>query len=227
MLTWRRIMSRLARAGCVIAALVAFAPSALQAQVTLGARGGINLATVAGDNTENVSSRVGLNLGATVRVALSDLVDLQFGAGLSSRGTKDKDGTEEIEFRVDYLEIPVHLRFNLPSTGSTSAHFVVGPTLGINTACEVEVEDENRGTLDEDRFSVSFDCDSPESELDIQTFDLGATAGAGVDFGLGNGMAITLDALYTLGLVNITDDQDDNAKNRGFSFLAGLSLPVG
>ena len=62
----------------------------------------------------------------------------------------------------------------------------------------------------------------------LKSIDLGAMVGAGLEIGLTESVFLVLDGLYNLGLTKMGDSGlDDDVKNRAFSFLAGLSFPLG
>ena len=50
-------------------------------------------------------------------------------------------------------------------------------------------------------------------------------AGAGLDIATSGSLSVSLDFLYNLGLVSVFEL--DDTKNRAFSILAGITIPIG
>jgi hypothetical protein len=198
-------------------ALTAVSSTDVTAQVRLGIRGGVSLATVGGDEVDNVSSRTGINVGATLLFPLGGNLGLQVGAGIADKGaTLDIDAVEAT-VKLTYIEVPVLLHLAIPTEGSFTPHLVAGTALSFQMGCDI---DGSAGDL-----NVSAPCD--ETELDVNSFDVGLMGGAGVDIATSTELTITLDALYNYGLSTIDGSEDpSDVKNRAWSFLAGVAFPL-
>ena len=61
--------------------------------------------------------------------------------------------------------------------------------------------------------------ETDDLDEETESFDFGWTAGVGADMG-----RVTLDARYTMGLMNIDKTGDDTIKNRTFSVMVGFRL---
>ena len=108
----------------------------LAAQTTLGLHAGASIATLGGSDVSDASSRTGLNVGAALTFDLSPNLGLQLGAGYVQKGATATEQGVSIEFALDYIEVPLLLRIAVPTTGTITPHFLVGPALGIKTKCE-------------------------------------------------------------------------------------------
>ena len=128
----------------------------------------------------------------------------------------------DLDFDFDYLEFPVLFRYNL-NTGTFSPYFMPGLKLSILTDCSVSIlsyEDEE----------ISITCNG----FDVNKLDIGFHAGAGIDINLIPSVMFTLDVAYNYGLSSVFKDSEDSSfledgqgKNRAFSILAGVTVPIG
>ncbi len=98
-----------------------------------------------------------------------------------------------------------------------------GPSVAFETRCSV--------TGEGDGSSVSLDCDDPQLDGALETTktNFGLVFGGGFEI-LYSRLTIQLDARYNLGLTNLNDADDAaevSVKNRTWSFMLGLGIPVG
>lgn len=210
----------LARPFVLAAALFALGlvPVTAQTQTTLSFRAGASIATLGGDDIPDADSRTGLNVGGGLTFGLSENLGVLVGATYAQKGATAIAEGAEITFELDYLEIPVLLQLGVPTSGSISPRFFLGPAVGAEIGCEVE------GT--EGGVTVSADCS--DFGAPIKSVDIGAMGGAGLSMSTGGAMSITLDVFYNLGLSTIDDSSNpDDVKNRAWSILGGVSIPVG
>ena len=181
--------------------LAGAAPAA--AQITYGARVGINFADVSFDAGEDVptSGRKGLLAGVFVTIPLGWLT-VQPEAIYTVKGTSlDIDGVTS-DYIVDYVEVPVLARLRLPR----NAYAVAGPSMAFRLRA---------------RNRIPFGGSTEEFDLedDVESFDLGIVGGVGLDAG-----RWVLDARYTHGLSDVDTDTSDavRARNRVVSLSAGI-----
>lgn len=209
-----------ARPFALAAALFALGvvPVTAQTQTTLSFRAGASIATLGGDDVTDADSRTGLNVGGGLTFGLSENLGVLVGATYAQKGATATGDGAEITFKIDYLEIPVLLQLGVPTSGSISPRFFIGPAVGAEIGCEVE------GT--EGGVTVSADCS--DFGAPVKSVDIGAMGGAGLSMSTGGAMSITLDVFYNLGLSTIDDTSNpDDVKNRAWSILGGVSIPVG
>jgi len=196
----------------LIVLVFASGPSVAVAQdVAYGVKGGINLATVSFDPELPVDYglRLGIVAGAFVSLPLGSRLAVQPEALFSQKGAAvDADGVDAT-LRLDYLEIPVLLKYSLSGARTPGRHcvFVFG-----GPAVAFKIRAEASATFGEE--TIDDDVDE-----DIENVDLGVAFGAGVSFG-----RVTIDGRYTLGLSNISTDEEEagKARNRTLSVLAGF-----
>jgi len=122
------------------------------------------------------------------------------------KGTKEDGGDGKI--KLNYIEIPVLLKFKPAMEGNFKPAIFAGPAVG---------------------FLMSAKADDGEEEEDIKDFtksiDFGIAFGAGFMYMMENGGGITFDARYTMGMGTIDDTEDDaDVKNANISFMLGYSF---
>ncbi len=161
---------------------------------------------------------------------------MQFGAAYARKGVSVSERLEfeegeffegiydiNLDVKLDYLEFPILFRYSL-NTGTFSPYLMPGLKLSILTDCSVS------SSFSGEDISVS--CNNSEV-VDTHTLDIGFHAGAGMDIALIPSVMFTLDAAYNYGLLSVFKDSEDffrengQGKNRGFSILAGVTVPIG
>jgi hypothetical protein len=198
----------------IVALALAMVP--VSAQRVLGLHAGVSVATLHGSDITGASSRVGVNIGASLTFPVAHVLGIQVGADYAQKGAKvDVPGVGTGTFAVDYIQVPVLLRVGIPSAGAFGAHLLVGPSVSLQAKCSVKA---SGGGV-----SGSVDCSS--AGVDTKTVDVGAMGGVGVDLGLPGKLDISVDALYNLGFSSIAKDGD--AKTRAFTIQAGVGFPLG
>lgn len=210
------------RNGLLFAALflgaVSIAPASVSAQdVMLGVKGGINIADVdATDLDEEVvtDTKTGLVGGLFAQLGIGDVFAIRPEALYSQKGfSGDEDGVD-LELKLDYIEIPILLAARL-SQGSVRPVVFAGPVIAFEASCKVEdsVSEESVDCADLD----------PEDPLETESTDFGAAFGAGVELDAG-GFVVLFDGRYTLGLRDVEASEGTEAKNRAWSFMAGIGF---
>ena len=166
-----------------------------QAQVQYGLKAGANFYTFGGDEVKNedLNSKFGLHIGGLVNFSVSEKFKVQPELVFSIQGSKQTDGTDELNWNFNYLNIPVMAQFYV----SNGFFLETGPQIGFNL--KAEIKDEETGT--------SFDLDE-----DIKSTDISWGLGAGYKTVSGFGFG----ARYNLGLSSIAEESDVDIKNRGF-----------
>jgi len=167
-----------------------------------GAKLGVNLATVGGDNTDGISMRTSFNLGVYYSYMISDKFGIQPELVFSGQGAKSEFEfttfdpvtfqlvTKKIEATVkyNYINIPILAKYYF----TESLNIVAGPQIGILVSANSEVDGES---------------------TDAKEF------ANGIDFALGVGLAYELElglnfsARYNIGLSNINSEGDDKNTN--------------
>ncbi len=189
----------------LIAFVCAFAPMAMS-QISGGIRLGANIANQKLDAdglSVSPDSKLGLLGGLYLTASLSDKIGIQPELYFSSMGSKFDIQGFETTTKLNYLSLPVLVRYNFTENISLQA----GPQLGFLLSAKGEAD----GTTEDIKDSY-------------KGLDLGAAIGLGVDFGPFNG-----GVRYVVGLANTSDDSDPDAgdftvKNNTLQLFIGYRL---
>lgn len=215
-------MKRLVPGILVLAVVTALcAAPAAHAGVAFGVKGGVSVSQVQADlfDTQNRTGFVG---GVYAAFDLTPVVGIQpelllvrkgaelFSTDVSFGGIDFGDVGSTLD--VDYLEIPVLLRFSLPTPGPLGVRLLAGPVASLKVAEKLSTT----GLID-----LSLDTDQ------IKTADFGIAAGAAVALRSGN-LRVVGEGRYTLGLTDVSDLPYGGAiKNGSFYAMAGLEFLFG
>jgi hypothetical protein len=181
--------------------LVLCGVSTAQAQMRYGAKGGVSFGTTSGDSTDN-TYRTGLAAGAFFERPLGPRLTLQPEVLFIQKGSKFDSSLVEASFRIDYLEVPVLVRYNL--TANPGAFFVYGgPAIAFKLKAR-SFADFGGSTVSED---VSDDVENVEWSL---------VAGGGKEFS-----RFFVEGRYVHGMKNI-DKLGSDAKTRTIAALLGV-----
>jgi len=185
--------------GTLFIGLTAFAQNTNNVQ--LGARGGVNFATVASDDVDSPDSRTSFYLGLLAEAPLSDKVSLQPEVFYSGQGfdVTDEPDSPDVQFQVDYIQVPVLLKFYI----ADGLNIQAGPQFGFKVKEELDFEP------GED--SGAFDSDS------IKGFDFQGTAGVEYKFASG----FFIQGRYAYGFSELVEDVDihNSVFSAGLGFM--------
>ena len=192
------------------------ASTALAQERQIGLKAGVNVASVVFDGNEVDTyneRRIGFVAGGFGVWPLSGPTAIQVEALFSQKGAKVADDSEDVAatLELDYLDIPVLLRVQGPPLGANLLHFFAGPSVSFRTGARSKLTYEG----------FNFDEGSIDNiENEIERFDFGIVAGAGMDIG----RRIVIDARYSWGLSTINKDPSEGIelKNRVFSIMGGV-----
>ena len=204
--------------GSLVAGVLLAQPQLGAAQVVLGAKVGATFSNVDQDPEEFDSKRLtSFGGGGFLRFGLAGL-SLQAELLALTKGTKFEDADESIELKLDYIEVPLLLRFGLSSGTGFMPYLMAGPSVGFEIGCSFDVE----STFGD----ASGDCDEDGDDNFLRNkTDIGLTGVVGFEFAAGPGN-ILVEGRYTHGLTDISKDTD-KARNRSFGIFAGYAVPLG
>ncbi|WP_077923266.1 porin family protein [Spirosoma sp. 209] len=203
------------------------AMSALMAQqrFSAGPRVGVNYSTFAGD-AAGFSFRPGLVAGGFLMYSSLNHFGISVDALYSQKGGNYSatinlpvvgPTTTTYKQRVNYLEIPVALRYFLTLNGNFRPNIYFGPALGFKLNAEQTSE-----TVQNAAFPAVDNSDQ------FRSVDLGGLAGFQLNFpGFGARQRFLIDARYTYGLSDITIDNNARINNSAFTLTLGYGFGVG
>lgn len=203
-------LMKLITAGSIL--LTAMAANAQEAdnttsrQPSLGVKGGVNFATVTGDDFDSPDSRTSFHVGLVGELPLADILSLQVEALYSGQGFKsDIDGgiiggDGKVEYQLDYINVPVLAKIY----ATRGLSFEVGPQFSFKVNEEI----------DSDATDDGGDFDLNEAK----DFDFGIAGG--ITFQTDMGLFAT--GRYIYGLTEIVENTD--VKNSVFQIGIGYKF---
>lgn len=208
----KRALPFLAAAFCVH---TAFAQSATHSPARFEIMAGANFAKLTTPSSEDhADTRTALVVGVGVIKPFAPGWAFQPELTYSMKGAKTGDGTFDATFKISYIEVPLLLRYEMPTQSSMRPFFHAGPALAFKTSCSIEGSD---GTQ-----SVSVGCDGGDSKT--KTFDVGLMFGGGLAFKQMD-HTFSVGLRYNLGLIEIADGAE--SKNRVLSLVGTFEWPWG
>jgi len=203
-------------------AVFAFFSSNVSAQISLGVKAGVNIATVSlsdefSPEGASEKSTVGFLFGGVAQFGLSDMFSIQPEVLYYQKGYVQEfeasAGGFDLTVTWNYLEVPVLLKANFGDSDKLNYYEGIGPSMGY--ALDATFDD---GTNKED-------IDFEQGELSRLDWSLALDAGVNVPAGSGS---LMLNLRYMLGISNIKDSPDPgDAKHRGIEVSIGDLFPLG
>jgi hypothetical protein len=199
------------------ACLSLFIVATAQAQVALGVRGGYSNSdlsvTVDGQSAQDLNTRNGLHGGVDVSFGLSHMVALEAGASYAQKGATQTVGDVKATLAADYIDVPLVLALNIPTSGTVAPRIFFGPVGSFELSCKFKGGTEG-----------SSDC--TDAGFARKSYYVSVLFGGGVGFGLGPGNVV-LDFGFQLGMTNISEVEGEDAKMNVFQVSAGYRFPLG
>ena len=192
--------------GVLLLVLVTGSPARAQG-FTWGVKAGINLATLSSDEDPKPDYKllVGLVGGGYVNWRIGGRLDFQPEVLVGEQGAALGSDVANAKIKLDYLTVPLLLRYRLSSTGGGLAVYG-GPSLATKLRA---------------RGSAEFGGDTVTTDISdqIETLDFGVAVGAMYEKG-----RYTIDGRYTFGLSNINTELGNPGKvhNRVITGLVGV-----
>ena len=165
--------------------------------VKVGIKGGINLATFAGEDSDGAALKVGPLAGVALNLGINDMFSVQPEVLYSVKGTQS-DEDSKAKLNLNYIDVPVLLKVN-----AGGLFFELGPQLGILASAKSKYEDESDDVKDT-----------------FKTVDLGYAAGLGYQLDGGFNLGLR----YNGGITNIFDldvEEEPKVRNSAFQFHVG------
>ena len=176
---------------------------------------GLSMYTFGGDDTEfegvSPGTRMGLGAGGFLTFALGPNFALQPELLYVQKGARYEEGDASVTFKLDYLDIPVLLKYRFPTEGSIRPNLFAGPVGSIKMSANIQMESGG------DEASV-------DMSDEVKGFDFGVALGGGLDFALSSS-TLNFDVRYTLGLTDWPDtDLGGSVRNNGWLVTVGVGF---
>jgi len=171
---------------------------------SFGVKGGVNFATVSGDDFDSPDSRTSFHVGVFGEFPIAEIFSIQVEALYSGQGFEISDGgvlsNNKVEYQLDYINVPVLAKFYLFEGFSLEA----GPQFSFKVNEEIDADPNN---------------DPGDSDQDFaETFDFGVAGGATFQTSMG----LFATARYTQGITDVVKDRD--IKNAVFQVGIGFKF---
>ncbi len=213
---------------------------------TLGIHGGLNLPRLSGGNGNELSrdytSREGIAFGLTSSLSLNSRFSLQVDLMYSSEGGK-RNGVQAFdassfnplvpagtyfyadynnESILNYVELPVMLKYLIPLNKSLKFYADFGPYFGILLNARQKTSGSSivyadRAETQPVSAPVSFDA-STDITSSINSFNFGLTGGGGLAKTLNSG-EIFIDLRGAYGLIVIQKNKEDGSSHNGYLLI--------
>lgn len=212
---------------------LAFATSA-SAQLRVGVRAGANIAGQARDvDTTTLSSKVGFIGGLDLQYWFSTNLGVNLQLLYAQKGASEGEvsvpnpvthtqATVTREMSLNYLEVPLLLRYNL-SDGKYRPYVFAGPSFGLFMSGKQTTTSTGENVAS----NLNNEADIPSDNMGM---DLSLAFGAGVAYKMTYGPAFTLDAGYAMGMSKITKagvDDAANIRSKDIRIMLGISFQMG
>ncbi len=191
-----------------LALAVAAAPGALaQAAQTWSVLGGLSVSGLRGKSLD-VENKLGLALGGAYVFGLGTDFSLEADGLFVMKGAKAPDplGGHRDFVILDYVEVPILARYDLPTGGTATPHFVFGPTLAF---------------LVSGRYRAA--NGAAVSLSGVQSIESGLAFGAGLDVEVGE-RTLIVEGRFDLGLTDAYRPGGRGVQNSAFALMAGVGF---
>jgi hypothetical protein len=170
-----------------------------------GVKGGVNFATVTGDDFESPDSRTSFHVGALAEFPMADIFSIQVEALYSGQGFKyDYESflgeNEEVEYQLDYINVPVLAK----------VYVLSGLSLEVGPQFSFKVNEEIDGDPTDDEGDTDLD--------EAKDFEFGIAAGLTFETQMG----LFASGRYNMGVTDIFENSD--AKNSVFQIGVGYKF---
>ena len=171
-----------------------------------GVKGGVNFATISGEDFNDPESRTSFHVGALFEFPLAEIFSIQAEALYSGQGFEsDVDGSwvggeGKVEYQLDYINVPVLAK----------VYVLEGLSLEVGPQFSFKVNEE-----------IDANANADEGDLNLneaKDFEFGLAAGLSFETSMG----LFATGRYNLGLTEIFEDSD--AKNSVFQIGIGYKF---
>lgn len=171
-----------------------------ESTVYYGARVGLNVGWISGD-VDGYGAKAGMNIGGVLGLRVSDATPVFLESGLYFAMQGAKDGKDEIN--LNYLEIPLLIKYGVQVTDEIALLPYLGPTFGLGISGKIKPGS-----------TGSFSSDGGFNRPDV-----GIKFGCGAEYN-----KLYLETGLKFGVTNILDSDDDAAHNGAWYLNFGVNF---
>ena len=195
-----------------VACAAAFMPQ--NASAGVGIKGGLNFANMSvkpvSEGMPDFENLTGLTGGLYFSLNIG-FIGIEPEILYSRRGLQWEEGTTNIKYELDYVEVPVLVKLNILPAGPVRPYVFGGPSYGylLKATGKLTAAEGNESQDIKDMFKKS---------------EWAAVFGAGIE--LKAIVRLSVDARYHLGISNIeaSTEGTETVKNKGFSVMVGIGF---
>lgn len=211
----------------IFVAVFAFSAAA---QVHFGVKAGANMAKLTGDGWDVAEAELETQIDNKFKMGFAFGVAAEMPLGQSGlalqpevlyvmKGAKAEfpemvaEGYDiTMEIKQDYIEVPVLIKYNVPTQGNLTPNFFAGPVAAFNVASKMEW----------DNLPAELSGEVEEGDIEnVASVDFGVTFGGGIGLATSSGGKFILDVRYTLGLAETFDDVAAEDYEEGKLYFTG------
>ncbi len=183
-----------------IAGMVAMTCTGFAQDMTFGAKAGLNLANIVGDDAgDDNTMMMGIFAGGYANFAMTDQLSIQPELVFSMQGTTEETEFGDVDYNLNYINIPVMAMYEVMD----GLNLRTGPQLGILMSAEAD-----------------FDGETVDIKDDLSSIDFSWGFGAGYSMEQG----LSFDVRYNYGLTSIEDPEEGDG---GDVFNGVIQMAVG
>jgi len=171
------------------------------AQMQIGPKAGLNIASIGGDDADQIlegqslDSKTGFSGGLFFMYQFSNMFAIQPEAYYTMKGATYSESGADLTISLDYIEVPLLFKLLIPIEGSNiKPSIFAGPSIGFNMTAKSKVE---------------FEGESEENDFKDETAstEFSLAFGGGLGFMVGKN-ELGVDVRYILGLSTFDDSSD-------------------
>ncbi len=204
-----------------VALAVEAAPAQETGLVGKGFKVGLSAYSFGGEDSDamfsdwTTGSRIGLAAGGFLTFALGPNLALQPELLYVMKGVRYERETDRWKFNLNYIDLPVLLKYRFATTGSLRPNLFAGPVVSALLSAKMISYVLQYGEFQEADISSG-----------VRDLDFGLAVGGGLDFALSGG-TLAVDVRYVLPLTRWSDyveNEDPVLNNQGLLVMVGVEF---
>ncbi len=173
-----------------------------------GVLAGANFANLSGSDANGAKTRTAFVGGLSADITLGSNFGVEIDGLYSQQGAKLSMEGGDVVLHLDYVQVPVLLRYDFPTHAPVAPFITLGPSVGFRVKCELTQGSNNAS------------CTEFAGE-NAKSVDVSGVVGAGLGFKVGK-EELSVQARYGMGFTKVFSSSD--SKNKVFSVMAGFAF---
>lgn len=198
-------------------------------QNAIGGKIGYNIATFRGDTDdfEDKGFIFGFQFGGIFEYGINEQFSIQPEVVYIKKGASNEflgaDGDGQTDFLLNYIELPILVKYKYGSTDNLNLYLTGGPTIGYLQGGRSETDLFIGGERIEENMDINFG-----DEDSFRRFEIGIALGIGANLPLGSGNLFG-EARFSTGITDLNDNNlsDSSTNNIGLGLSIGYLYSLG